>query len=367
MSNLLMSIFCSLITCCFSLKAEMATKPLEVTSKVHVVVAMPYQEGVPYDPNWYSPAYVDYIASLLPAEKYDVTGYFVCHGNIPKFLDDMKALYDKKEKVCVFNVCDGAEWDGYPGISVLTAWEKHPVNGLIPMTGSDSLFIFNSDDKYKMQSFLTKAGLKVFPQALLTTAELGKKKLQENELSGLLTKQALDKSWPLFCKLNVGAGALGIGPSSICNNVSELLHQISEMHALFPKADILIQPYLVGPEYTIFVMNDKVYAAVRRDYHNHFNIMLEDYVLQGSNIDDEITFLPAPQYAQDIGLKAVFAIPGKHHYTRIDMREDGKGNVYVIDINDRPGFGVPSTINYMLEFNHITVNKMMQDLIDSAS
>lgn len=334
--------------------------------KVHVVVAMPFRPNMPFDPHWYTPEYVKYIADLLPAERYNVTGYFVSLENIPKFLDDMKALHDQKEKVCVLNVCDGGEWDGYPGISVLRAWEKHSVNGLIPMSGADAEFIFNSDDKAKMNAFIGKAKIKALPQALVDAEELHKDDL-ESLLRASIKKEHLDESWPLFCKLNIGAGALGIGASSICHNISELVAQVQKMHLNFPKSDLLLQPYLPGPEYTVFVLKDRVYVAVQRDFHNSYNVMEEDYLTGINPVEEEITYHPASKHAQQLALKAIQAIPGKHHYTRVDLRDDGKGNCYVIDINDRPGFGNPSTVKSMLEFHHLTEAKLLLDIIETCS
>lgn len=343
--------------------AQQETAPSAIQDhKTHVVVAMPFKPNMPFDPHWYSPAYVDYIASLLPSSQYNVTGYFVSLENIPQFLDDMQTLYNQEKNICIFNVCDGGEWDGYPGISVLHQWEKHPVSRLIPMTGANAQFIFNSDDKTTMNEFVRQANLRYLPQTLVRSQAVA-----TTDYATLIATEHLDQYWPLFCKLNIGAGALGIGPESICHNIEELTAQMQKMHTAFPSSDLIIQPYLPGPEYTILVVKDRVYAGVQRDYHNIYNIMLEDYVLGGArDISEEITFLVAPQHVQDLALKAVQAIPGKHQYTRVDLRNDAKGNTYVIDINDRPGFGNPSTMNYLLEFNHITPAQFMRDLIETC-
>lgn len=345
-----------MILFCSSLNAE--TKQ----EKVHIVLAMPFQPGKPFDPNWYTPEYVNYIADLLPTDEYYVSGYFVSLAGIPKFLDDMKALHDKKEKVCVLNFCDGGEWDGYPGISVVREWEKHAINGLIPMTGADTEFIFYSDDKALMQNCIAKAKLKALPQALVMAKDVSKA-----DYTSILKKNGLDKSWPLFCKLNIGGGALGIDNSSICHNISELKIQMDKMHARFPISNLLIQPYLPGPEYTVLVVGDKVYAAIRRDFHNRYNVMEDDFMHQGSVIEEEITYYPSTEEANQTALKSIKAIPGRHHYTRVDLRDDGKGNIYVIDINDRPGIGNPSSVKCMLELAGLTEAQLLKDIIKTSS
>ena len=343
--------------------ADKVNSDMECTcEKTHVVVAMPFKPNMPFDPHWYTPEYVDYIASLLPSDKYEVTGYFVSLENIPVFLADMKTLTDQKKKICILNVCDGGEWDGYPGISVLKEWEKHPVHALATMTGADSEFIFHSDDKTKMQDHITKANLKSLTQGLVSPDQIN-----DVDLEALLASNHLDQAWPLFCKLNIGAGALGISSSSICHNIPELKTQLQKVHHAFPKSDILIQPYLAGKEYTILVLKDRVYAAVRRDFHNTYNLMEEANWMDPNNIDDEIIYHPATEEAKNLALKAIQAIPGKHHYTRVDLRDDGKGNIYVLDINDRPGFGTPSTVSCMLEFSHLTEKQFLLDLVETAN
>lgn len=58
----------SLIMCCPVLSAEAISEKLESAStkesKVHLVVAMPFRPNLPFDPHWYTPEYVGYIATL---------------------------------------------------------------------------------------------------------------------------------------------------------------------------------------------------------------------------------------------------------------------------------------------------------------
>lgn len=354
--------FIFLLSLSFALFAVPASKmQTGPDPKTQIVVAIPFRPGLPLDHNWYTADYVDYIADLLPSERYQVTGYFVSLANIPQFLDDLEK-YAQKGKVSVLNFCDGGEWDGYPGISLNRLWEKHAINGAIPRSGADAQFILNSDDKLKMQTFLSRANLKSLPQTLISP----QRPLDKAGLTAVLAQEGLSQSWPLFCKLNVGAAALGINDASICQNIEQLLVEIQQLHALFPKSDIILQPYLPGPEYTVLVLGEQVYAAVRRDFHNANNIMYEDYMTGIRNIEDEITYLPAPLHVQKIAVNAIQAIPGKHHYTRVDLRDDAKGNTFVIDINERPAFGTPSTVKCMLEFNHLSEAQFLRDIVETC-
>lgn len=332
--------------------------------KTHVVVAMPFQEGKPLDPHWYTEDYVDYIKELLPAEHYIVSGYFVSFENMSKFIEDMKALKTTQEKLTILNFCDGGEqWDGYPGITLQRMWEKDEVcRTQIPLTGSTAKFVEESDNKLKLQMNLAEKGLPTIPQTSFNNMEFD---LGIN-VAKTIEKAGLSNSWPLFCKLNVGAAAIMIGEASICRNAEEVEIQVKRILKEFPEVDVIVQPYLPGPEYTILVLKDKVYAGVRRDYHNPNNIMLEDYLTGVRDISEEITYAAAPKWVEELAVKAIHGIPGEHHYTRVDLREDGKGNVYVIDVNDRPGFGDPSTVKCMLEFHHLTESQLLQDILKTA-
>lgn len=339
-----------------------SSKEMSQEQKMHVVVALPFRPNLPLDPHWYTEDYVDYIASLLPRDRYEVSGYFVSLDTMSQFLDDMQKLQAQKGNVRVLNICDGGEWDGYPGLSVCRLWEQHAINGVIPKSGADYTFILNSDDKFKMQTCLNKAKLKSLPQTLI----LKNQTLDKAAVKDQLTQTGLDQAWPLFCKLNVGAAALSIGDHSVCHNIDQLMAHLAKLKAEYPQSDIILQPYLPGPEYTVLVLVDRVYAAIRRDFHNAYNIMYEDYLTGLRPPEEEISYLPAPKHVHKIALDAIKAIPGKQHYTRIDMRDDGQGNIYVIDINERPSFGSPSTVKTMLEFNHLSEAQLMRDIVDTC-
>ena len=326
---------------------------------VHVVVAMPFKPGIPFEPHWYSPEYVDYIASFLPKDRYVVSGYFVSLQNIPQFLDDMEKLNAEKGPIVVLNICDGGEWDGYPGLSVCLAWEKHRINGVIPKSGADYAFILNSDDKIKMQTFLAQAHLNALPQMLITSQQ----SLDPSHIATLLSSAGLDSSWPLFCKLNVGAGALSINDESVCPTPNHLLTHLQKLRVAYPASDIIVQPYLPGHEYTVLVVGDRVFAAVRRDFHNPLNLNYEDYITGVRNLQEELTYYPCPAHVQKLALDALRAIPGRQHYARVDLRDDAHGKTYVIDINERPGIGTPSTVSTMLEYLHLSEAQLWQEII----
>ena len=126
-----------------------------------IVVAMPYRPNLPLDPHWYTADYVDYIAGLLPMDRYQVTGYFVSLENIPQFLNDMEKLKAQNGEVCVLNFCDGGEWmdtRAFPyadcgKIILSTERSASPVQ--------HPPFILNSDDKIKIQTFLSQAGFQI--------------------------------------------------------------------------------------------------------------------------------------------------------------------------------------------------------------
>lgn len=352
------SVCCFLIIFCF-------TTPLvanDSSDKTFIVVALPCRYGYPLDAaHWYTEEYIDYIKTLLPSEKYDVQGYFISQRNISEFIADMKKIRMQRQNLKILNFCDGGEWDGYPCLSLLSAWERDPISKQIPISGANYEFILNSDNKMVMNEWLKKGHLNFLPQALITS-EL----INDATIDTLIKQAHLEKSWPLFCKLNIGAGALGIDKTSICTNKEELLKQLQKMRADYPNSDILVQPYLSGKEYTVLIVNDRAFMSVERIYHNKYNIMLDEYLTGLRPVEEEISYAPSPKEVQNIAVKAVKAIPGKSHYTRVDLRTDHRGNIFVIDINDRPGFGNPSSINTMLFYHHLSDALLLQEIINSS-
>ena len=121
-----------------------------------------------------------------------------------------------------------------------------------------------------------------------------KQSLDKSEINVLLAKKGLEQSWPLFCKLNIGAGAVGISDASVCHNIDQLLVHLHKMQTEYPNSDIIVQPYLPGPEYTVLVLGNRIYTAIRRDFHNAYNIMYEDYMTGIRNVEEEITYCPHP-------------------------------------------------------------------------
>ncbi len=333
--------------------------------KMSIVVALPFRPNIPLDPHWYTEEFVDYIIELLPSNLYDVKSFFVSLVNISQFFAEVEEIYSSNKNVCILNFCDGGEWDGYPGISVVRKWEQCPLSKIIPMSGGTAQFILNSDDKSIMNAYMRQANLNFLPQIVIQYELLNA--IEGHELNNRLIDADLDKAWPLFCKLNIGAGALSIGPDSVCHDINELLKQLNKIHVEFPNSNVLIQPFLPGPEYTILILKDQIYAAVKRDFHNPYNLMLENYLTGLCDVNEEITFSSVPKHVQDLALKAIEAIPGKHHYTRVDMRNDANGITYIIDINDRPGFGDPSTIKCMLDHHRLTESQFLQDIIKTCS
>lgn len=332
------------------------------SDKTFVVVALPCRYGYPLDAaHWYTEEYIDYIKTLLPSEKYDVQGYFISQRNIPEFISDIKKLHTQKQNLKILNFCDGGEWDGYPCLSLLAAWEKDPISRQIPISGANYEFILNSDNKMVMNEWLKKGHLNFLPQTLITSEPIN-----DATIDKLIKQAHLDKSWPLFCKLNVGAGALGIDTSSICTNKEELLKQLQKMRSSYLTSDILVQPYLSGKEYTVLIVNNRAFMAVERIYHNKYNIMLDEYLTGLHPVEEEISYAPASEEVQNIAIRAVKAIPGKSHYTRVDLRSDHQGNIYVIDINDRPGFGDPSSINTMLSYHHLNAASLLIEIVNSS-
>ena len=331
-----------------------------------VVVAMPHNPAVPFDPRWYTLEYYEYLKVLFPNDKYKTKEWFVSFNNIDLFLDDMQKLAKIDNEIVVLNLCDGGEWDGYPGITLMKKWEEHPVSKIVRMTGADTEFLWHSDHKARMQTHIHHAGLPTLPDLLLPHGRISSI-LENGKLDLLLVKEGLNEKWPLFIKLNIGAGALGVNALSVNHDLSSLKAKIVELHKNFPNSDLLIQPFLSGPEYTVLILHNTAIAAARREFNNPYQIVIGPQQLDLAGTEYGTKFGPAPDDVKELALKAVRAMPGIHHYSRVDVRADESGNLFVIDINDRPGFGPSNTLNIMLEYLQMDEADFIQRVVDSAS
>lgn len=258
--------------------------------------------------------------------------------DIPRFTGMFKASTD----ILYMNFCDGTDVDGYPGVSVPLALEK---NGC-QFTGAGSEFYTISSSKWLIKEQLMKNGISV-PKAIHL------KHPDTNTLKGLHLLQ-----YPLICKLACAAEGLGMELHNVANSEPELFAIIKRMfaresHSPLRYGGILIEEYIVGPEYTVLILpnKEKKYIscpAVEIKYVPEVPILernlFENYkkypVVSGDKLVERAYYANAEATVQEklkkVSLDAFIACLGDS-YGRVDLRYDGK-TAYVLEVNANCSF-----------------------------
>jgi D-alanine-D-alanine ligase len=279
----------------------------------------------------------------------------------------------------VFNLCDGDEVNGTPGISVIKLLEE---KGLI-YTGSDEYFYRITTSKIPMKKAFDKAGI---PSASWKSIH---DKDDINNIFELL-------GTPVIVKPSVSGGSMGVGIKNVVCNQTELQEQVSKMFDGYRgwnlAADGLIaESFITGPEFTVLISGSynnpkeaKVYTPVERVFHASlpeqekflsFDRLWEiyedetpmpneahfyEYALPDASLIDEI---------KKISWDAYVACKGCG-YTRADIRMDKEtGKLYVLEVNAQCGISEDedyTSIGAILRYSGITFTKLVTEIINDA-
>jgi D-alanine-D-alanine ligase len=279
----------------------------------------------------------------------------------------------------VFNLCDGDEVNGTPGISVVKLLEE---KGLI-YTGSDEYFYRITTSKIPMK--------KAFDKYLVPSAKwkaINNKDDIENIFESLGT--------PVIVKPSISGGSMGVGIKNVVSNQTELEEQVNKMFAGYRgwhlAADGLIaESFITGPEFTVMISGSynnpkeaKIYTPVERVFHESlpeqekflsFDRLWEiyedetpmpneanfyEYALPDAALIDEI---------KKISWDAFVACKGCG-YTRADVRMDkDTGKLYVLEVNAQCGLSEDenyTSIGAILRFSGVSFTELVAEIINDA-
>ncbi|HMK02845.1 MAG TPA: hypothetical protein VK489_01585 [Ferruginibacter sp.] len=280
----------------------------------------------------------------------------------------------------VFNICDGDEVNGTPGISVVRLLEE---KGLL-YTGSDAYFYAITTSKIPMKRAFDRAGVPSARWKAISSKERGLKNLFERMGSPIILKPA------------VSGGSMGVGIKNVVNDDAELQEQVNKMFEGYRgwnlAADGLIaEAFITGPEYTVLITGSynnpkdaKIYTPVERVFHPSlpeqekflsFDRLWEiyeeeepmpnegdfyEYALPDASLIDEI---------KKISWDAYVATKGKG-YTRIDLRMDKETRqIYVLEVNAQCGLSEDedyTSIGAILRFSKNTFTELVVEIINDA-
>ena len=328
----------------------------------HVIVFAPYIEdkGQLVSPHYDLPDYKAEIGEWMDALGLTWEWQPVTTANLPQLLQNAKALSLTGHGL-VFNLCDGSDSDGYPGLEVVEGLAANE----IAYTGSDPAFYRITTSKAQSKQALIANGVQTAPFVMIANGERD------------LARAVADIGYPLFIKPDVSAGSYGIQIDSVCYDIEAARRKIAQLqHGLhgqhFEKGAILAEQFIEGREFTVLVAEDadapmglwvlqpgeRVFdkRVPPRErflaYERYWGLPETDSPLPPG--DPYYWYAPAPDALrtplEDLARRAMRAVGGSG-YARIDIRMDERtGMLNVLEVNAQCGLSSDdsSTVGSML-------------------
>ena len=279
----------------------------------------------------------------------------------------------------VFNLCDGDEVNGTPGISVVKLLEE---KGLI-YTGSDEYFYRITTSKIPMKKAFDKARVPAAKWKAIHDKD------DINNIFELL-------GTPVIVKPSISGGSMGVGIKNVVHNQTELQEQVNKMFDGYRGWDLaadglIAESFITGPEFTVLISGSynnpkdaKIYTPVERVFHASlpeqekflsFDRLWEiyedetpmpneanfyEYALPDASLIDEI---------KKISWDAFVACKGCG-YTRADIRmEKETGKLYVLEVNAQCGLSEDedyTSIGAILRFSGVSFTELVAEIINDA-
>lgn len=211
----------------------------------HVLVFVPFIEvaGELVSPHYDLPEYRAEIGGWMDALGLSWEWQPVIARQLPRILDKAQELARNGEAI-VFNLCDGSESDGYPGIEVVEGLEARG----IPYTGSNPAFYRLTTSKTQSKRALVAHGVQTAPFMMIEDGERD------------LARAAQEIGFPLFLKPDVSAGSYGIQIDSVCYDLDAARRKLQQLliglHGQHFVGGILAEQFIEGREFTVLVVED---------------------------------------------------------------------------------------------------------------
>ena len=287
----------------------------------------------------------------------------------------------KNELPIFFNLCDGDEVNGTPGIAVIQFLaSQHQL-----YTGAKEYFYHITTSKANMKKAFDEFRV---PNAKWFFIE------NLNQAKNLVQQQ--DLLFPLIIKPAISGGSMGVGIKNVVNNNEEFIIRIEEILNGYRgwnlnAGGIIAESFIVGPEFTVFLTGNyqqpekaHIYTPVERVFHESlkeeekflsFDRLWEIYEDENPMPNEENfynyqladTSLIEP--LQQLSWKAFEACKGTG-YTRVDIRQDKKTKeLFVLELNAQCGLSEDedfTSIGAILKFSNTNFTNLVKEIIDNC-
>lgn len=238
-----------------------------------------------------------------------------------------------------FNLCETLP-DGSEGLvpNELDKYKK------VRYTGSPAETLELALNKRQTKEILKEKGLPVAWDILAT--------------EGHIPKIDEKTEWPLFVKPNNWDGSVGIGKSSKVNNQAELEEKCRELFGMGAD-EALIEPFIAGAEFNIaFIGNGedaKVLPVAEIVFGGEETFVSDAAKWKEGSVEDKNTTSVCPadipnELREELVriAKEAYVVLGCRGYGRVDIRVNGKGEIFILEVN--PNCGIAPNAGFVKEY-----------------
>jgi D-alanine-D-alanine ligase len=304
----------------------------------------------------------------------------------PVTLRDHRAVIDRiiaqsaPRKPIFFNLCDGDEINGSPGISVIRYLNR--VGAIY--TGANEHFFDVTTSKIVMKEAFEQAKVPTSPWRVLPRAG--------DPINGLFDEIGR----PIIVKPAVSGGSMGITCKSVVHTEDELQEQLRIVEEGYRGWDlagggVLGERFIAGHEFTTFIIGAHdaperrvVYPPVERVFHPRlppteqflsFDRLWEFHEVEQPMQDSQDFWTyqpPARDLIDDISEVswAAYASVGGTGYGRVDLRMDrDTRQLYVLEVNAQCGLSEDenhTSIGAILRFADTPYSRAVQQILDAS-
>ena len=281
----------------------------------------------------------------------------------------------------VFNLCDGDEINGVPGVSVIHYLQD---KGLC-FSGSGVEFYHITTSKITMKQAFDRAGVATPKWEMVLN--------EKEDISGIFDRLGS----PLIVKPAVsGGGSMGISIKNVVKTEEELREQIQLMFTGYrgwnlSSGGVVVEQFINGPEFTTLIVgssdreNECInYVPVERHFHASlpdnerflsFDRLWEFYENEAAMPARENFYEYAPattelvSLLQQLTLDAYTSVKGTG-YARLDIRmERASGQLYVLEVNAQCGLSEDedhTSIGAILRFSGKSFTQLVLEIMQDS-
>lgn len=282
----------------------------------------------------------------------------------------------------IFNLCDGDEVNGAPGVSIIRCLREHGLR----FTGADEQFYDATTSKIAMKEAFDRDGVPTAPWAVLRR-------------DGTDAAAALERlGAPLILKPAVSAGSMGITTKSVVKTARSLRAQLRELSKGYHGWDlagggVFVERFVTGAEFTTFIVgafDAPARATIYPPVERAFNTALppEERFLSFERLwglydqEERVTAGDGElwQYrkvartvakrVKEISWAAYEAVGGRG-YGRVDLRQDAEsGEILVLEVNAQCGISEDeayTSIGAILRFAETPFSAALDAIITASA